>query len=134
MQKTARFFSAKAFSISLAFSAVALTAHGRTANATGACKDGTFSTETSKRGACSGHGGVKTWFADESKTDAKSAKDATKSVGKSTKDAAKATGSATKDAAKATGTATKDATKTAGDTTKDAGKATKDATATAGKA
>ena len=32
---------------------------------TGTCKDGTFTTTPSKRGACSGHGGVKDWFADE---------------------------------------------------------------------
>jgi hypothetical protein len=32
---------------------------------TGSCKDGTFTTASSKRGACSGHGGVKDWFADQ---------------------------------------------------------------------
>jgi Protein of unknown function (DUF3761) len=29
---------------------------------TGTCKDGTFTSAESKRGACSGHGGVKEWY------------------------------------------------------------------------
>ena len=33
------------------------------ANATGQCGDGTYTTAASQRGACSRHGGVKTWFA-----------------------------------------------------------------------
>ena len=32
------------------------------AGATGACKDGSYTTNATKRGACSGHGGVKDWF------------------------------------------------------------------------
>ena len=33
------------------------------AGATGVCNDGSFSTASSKRGACSGHQGIKTWYA-----------------------------------------------------------------------
>jgi Protein of unknown function (DUF3761) len=35
------------------------------AGSTGECKDGTYTTADSKRGACSGHGGVKDWYADK---------------------------------------------------------------------
>src|SRR3954464_15555294 len=34
----------------------------RPADATAECTDGTFSTAKTKQGACSRHGGVKTWF------------------------------------------------------------------------
>ena len=36
------------------------------AGSTGECKDGTYTTAPSKRGACSRHGGVKEWYAESS--------------------------------------------------------------------
>jgi len=40
--------------------------------ATARCKDGTYSTAETRRGACSGHGGIATWYADaKAKADAK---------------------------------------------------------------
>jgi hypothetical protein len=44
---------------------VPASAQSRPKNATAQCKDGTYSTAKTKQGACSKHGGVATWFADE---------------------------------------------------------------------
>jgi hypothetical protein len=38
------------------------------ANATGQCKDGSYTTASSKRGACAGHGGIATWLADTNRS------------------------------------------------------------------
>jgi hypothetical protein len=43
-------------------------AQSRPKNSTGQCKDGTYSTAKTKQGACSKHGGVATWFAQEKAT------------------------------------------------------------------
>jgi len=52
------------------------------AGSTGECKDGSYTSAESKRGACAGHGGVKTWYADK-KSEAKTEKKAeTKSTDK----------------------------------------------------
>src|SRR5438105_3154453 len=41
----------------------ATTGYGQTpASATGACKDGSYTSAETKRGACAGHGGVKEWY------------------------------------------------------------------------
>jgi hypothetical protein len=70
----------------------------RPTDTTAECNDGSYSKAKTERGACSGHGGVKTWFG-ETKADVKAAgKDASKpakDVGKATESSAKP-----KDAAK----------------------------------
>jgi hypothetical protein len=116
------------------------------ANATAQCKDGTYSTAKTKSGACSNHGGVGTWYADEkgakadtkaaaadtkaaAKTAEKDTKAATKTAEKDTKAAAKTTAADTK----AVAADTKTATKTAAADTKTAAADTKTATKTAAK-
>jgi hypothetical protein len=47
------------------------------ANATGQCKDGSYWTGTTKSGACRGHQGIQTWYADASAAPAPVAKAAT---------------------------------------------------------
>lgn len=102
MRKVQLWFSAVSVAAALAFVAP-LAAQQKPANATAECKDGTYSTAKTKRGACSGHGGVATWYADAAtKADAKAAGKSTKDAAKSTKDAAKDAGKATKNVAKAT--------------------------------
>ena len=94
-------------------------------DATGECKDGTYTTAKSKRGACSGHGGVTTWYADAAsatKTAEKDTKAAAKTAEKDTKAAAKTAEKDTKAAAKTTEKATTSAAKTAEKDTKAAEK------------
>lgn len=67
------------------------------AGSTGECKDGTYTSAESKRGACRGHGGVKTWYA-ENKSEAKGEK---KSEAKSTEKKAASTATTTPPAAPA---------------------------------
>jgi hypothetical protein len=93
------------------------------ANATGECKDGTFTTAKSKSGACSGHGGVATWYA---AADAKAAsKDASKDTKAAAKDAKADTKAAAKDAKADTKAATKEASTDTKAATKEASTDTK---------
>ncbi len=102
-------------------------AQSRPADATAKCKDGTYSTAKTKRGACAGHDGVQTWYADEkTKAAAKDAKEDTKDAAKSTKRAAKNAGEATKDAGKDVGNKSKGVAKDVAKGSKDTAKDVKD--------
>jgi len=64
------------------------------ADATGECKDGTYTTSATREGACSSHGGVKKWMAKEdksSKSSAKEEKSSSKSAAKEEKSSSKST-------------------------------------------
>jgi len=113
-------FMAAALAFGLATSGMA-----QPANATAKCKDGTYSTAKTKRGACSGHGGIDTWLADS--------KSSTKSAAKETKEDARTAGKATKEAAKDVGKTTKAGAKATAGATKEGAAAAKDATKTASK-
>lgn len=81
--------------LAMAVGASAQTAPKKPANATAECTDGTFSTAKTQAGACSKHGGVKTWFG----APAGAAAAATKETGK--KEPAAKTDAAAKTAAPA---------------------------------
>jgi hypothetical protein len=67
MRTIRQLFSAATIATVLAFGVahVPVDAQTRPKDATGQCKDGSFTKAKTKQGACSQHGGVTTWFADE---------------------------------------------------------------------
>jgi hypothetical protein len=96
-----------AFVASLAVSSVGLAQ--APAGSTGECKDGTYTSVETKRGACAGHKGVKEWYGAQAKSEAKSAKSDAKSAkaeAKAEAKAAKAEAKAAKTEAKSTGAMT----------------------------
>jgi len=54
------------------------------AGSTGECKDGSYTSAESKRGACANHGGVKDWYGTGKKSESKSSKKEQTSSDKST--------------------------------------------------
>ena len=106
-------FSASCAAVGLACTLTPImSAQAKPTNATAQCKDGSYSEAKTERGACSGHGGVGTWYGaskSDEKTAAKDATRAAKDAGKAAKDAPKGVASDTKRGAPAT----KEGTKTA---------------------
>ena len=105
MRSLFRWLSVSCVTVGLAAAVTALVvAQAKPANATAQCKDGSYSQAKTERGACSGHGGVGTWYG-APKEAGSAAKVTAKPAGESN-----AAGSAASAAAK---TSPKDATKTA---------------------
>jgi hypothetical protein len=65
MRMTRHLFAATILAFAVPALVAPVDAQSRPKNATAQCKDGTYSTAKTKQGACSKHGGVQTWFADE---------------------------------------------------------------------
>jgi Spy/CpxP family protein refolding chaperone len=82
--------SALALGVSTLDVASASAAQRKPKNATAQCVDGTYSMAKSQQGACSSHGGVKTWYGGtETKAEAKVPKTETKAATKETRTQAK---------------------------------------------
>lgn len=120
MQSLTRWISVSGVAAALMVSAaLPVAAQAKPANATAQCKDGSYSQAKTERGACSSHGGVKTWYG--------APKAEVKAAGKEAGAAAKDAGKAVKDESKAVGRATEAGAKTVAKETKAAATATKDA-------
>jgi hypothetical protein len=73
MRTLRQLFSAAALATALAFGVASLDAQAPKGS-TGQCKDGSYTKAQTKKGACSKHGGVQTWFADAKATAAPTSK------------------------------------------------------------
>ena len=124
MQSLARWVSTTCAVGALTLAVVSpLAAQAKPVSATAQCKDGSYSEAKTERGACSGHGGVGTWYGApkaEAKAATKGAGTAAKDAGKAVKDESKAIGSAASAGAKTVATDTKAAAGAATATTKTA--------------
>ena len=69
--KPASFVVGSVFLAALAASSASLAQ--APAGSTGECKDGTYTTAETKRGACASHGGVKSWFVTDKKAETEKA-------------------------------------------------------------
>ncbi|MDP9044455.1 MAG: DUF3761 domain-containing protein, partial [Pseudomonadota bacterium] len=59
--------------LAVSFGSLAQAPAGAPAGSTGACKDGSYTSNATKRGSCAHHGGVKDWYAAEAATAAPAA-------------------------------------------------------------